>query len=390
MTSYTQFPQRRPSAMPLVVAGAAFAVALFLLLDRSGLFTPAPRAEPRPVTPRGELAQLEQTFVEVFERNSSSVAHITTTTFVRDRFGFSGTQVRGGSGSGFVWDDRGTVVTNYHVVQGASRVRVAIGEQTFQAQVLNGTRDYDLAVLRLQGDVSGLRPIQVGTSKDLRVGQIAVAIGNPFGFDQTLTTGVVSALGRNIRTENGSLTDLIQVDAAINPGNSGGPLLDSAGRLIGVTTAIYSPSGASAGIGFAVPVDTVNAIVPRLLGGAAAAVPAGIPVLGVKNVSPFRYCPVDVDSYRTGAIFTECTPGFGAQAAGLRPFAIDDEGTPTVWGDVIVAIDGVRVRTFDEIPTALQSKRPGQQVELTVVRGMPRSPTVERVRVALKAAPDNG
>src|SRR5262245_973543 len=308
MTVFQDYPApRRPSPLPMALAGAAFVMAAWMLVERGGWLRPGPSGEPRAVTSRGELAQLEQTFVDVFDRCSPSVAHITTRTLVRDSFGFA-TGTAEGTGSGFVWDDRGTVVTNYHVVRGARTVRVAIGDRTFSAQVLNGTRDYDLAVLRLDGDVTGLQPIGIGTSKGLKVGQLAIAIGNPFGFDQTLTTGVISALDRNIRTEeSSSLTGLIQVDAAINPGNSGGPLLDSAGLLIGVTTAIYSPSGASAGLGFAVPVDTVNQVVPALLAqlngsssspanpanpGSNSTTPtnapdaaAGLPVLGVRNAS---------------------------------------------------------------------------------------------------------
>src|SRR5262245_57946151 len=329
MTVFQDYPApRRPSPLPMALAGAAFVMAAWMLVERGGWLRPGPSGEPRAVTSRGELAQLEQTFVDVFDRCSPSVAHITTRTLVRDSFGFA-TGTAEGTGSGFVWDDRGTVVTNYHVVRGARTVRVAIGDRTFSAQVLNGTRDYDLAVLRLDGDVTGLQPIGIGTSKGLKVGQLAIAIGNPFGFDQTLTTGIISALGRNIRTEeSNSLTGLIQVDAAINPGNSGGPLLDSAGLLIGVTTAIYAPSGASAGLGFAVPVDTVNQVVPALLaqvsggtsganGGSTAPVnvpdaAAGLPVLGVRNATGFSSCPVDVSGFRSGAIFTECTAGFGA------------------------------------------------------------------------------
>src|SRR5262245_9886469 len=404
MTVFQDYPApRRPSPLPMALAGAAFVMAAWMLVERGGWLRPGPSGEPRAVTSRGELAQLEQTFVDVFDRCSPSVAHITTRTLVRDSFGFA-TGTAEGTGSGFVWDDRGTVVTNYHVVRGARTVRVAIGDRTFTAQVLNGTRDYDLAVLRLDGDVSGLQPMRLGSSKGLKVGQIAIAIGNPFGFDQTLTTGVISALDRNIRTEeSNSLTGLIQVDAAINPGNSGGPLLDSAGLLIGVTTAIYSPSGASAGLGFAVPVDTVNQVVPALLAqvtggptagnGSSTAPPTnapdaedGLPVLGLRNASDYVALRVDVGGFRSGAIFTEVTAGYGAEQAGLRPFAIKNDGTPTSYGDVIVAIDRLRVRSFEEIPLALRGKRAGQKVTLQVVRGLPDRPRLETLTVTLGKA----
>jgi S1-C subfamily serine protease len=393
MTTYSSFPPpRRPSALPAVFAGAAFALAAYLVLDRAGMFTRTPNAEPRAVTARGELAPMEQNFVEVFERCSPSVAHITTRTLVRSGFGFRDS-LQEGTGSGFVWDDRGTVVTNWHVVQGARAVRVAFGERSFTADLVKGSPAHDLAVLRLRGDVSLLKPLQLGTSKSLRVGQVAIAIGNPFGFDQTLTTGVVSALDRNIRTREGTeLAGLIQVDAAVNPGNSGGPLLDSAGLLIGVTTAIYSPSGASAGLGFAVPVDTVNEIVPQLLASltepavAGAADPTAPPRLGVENPSGYGSCRVDVPGFQSGAIFTAVTPGLGAEQAGLRPFTVTEDGTPTQPGDVIVAIDNRRVRTFEEIGEALRGRRSGQKVTLHVVRGWPDRQRLEQIPVVLGRA----
>ncbi len=277
MTAYPPFPSRRPSSLPLVVAGAAFALASYLVLERGGFFTPAPAAEPRAVTPRAELAGMEQTFVEVFARCSPSVAHINTSSLVRTGWGRVAEQR--GSGSGFVWDRSGTVVTNHHVVENAREVQVSVGGRNFRADVLASSPAHDLAVLRLRGGVADLVPLALGSSADLKVGQTAIAIGNPFGFDQTMTTGIVSALERSLEKPDGGLMHgLIQVDAAINPGNSGGPLLDSAGRLVGVTTAIYSPSGASAGIGFAVPVDLVNEIVPRLLGGKSTTA-----ILGVKT-----------------------------------------------------------------------------------------------------------
>ncbi|GDY02564.1 2-alkenal reductase [Planctomycetota bacterium] len=368
----------------MLLAGAAFVMALWLFAGQSGWFNAAAKADPRPIAPRGALAPLEQTFISIFERCSPSVAHITTRSIVNDGWGGASTQE--GTGSGFVWDEEGTVVTNFHVVKDAQRVRVAFGDRTFTAQVVNSTPDYDLAVLRLQGDISGLTPIRLGSSKDLRVGQTAIAIGNPFGFDQTMTTGIVSALNRSIATrESKQLSGLIQVDAAINPGNSGGPLLDSEGRLIGVTTAIYSPSGASIGIGFAVPVDTVNEVIPQLLGAATSAEAqlASSPVLGVSNDSSYRSCPVEVNGFRYGAIFTDLRKGFGAATAGLIPFSFDERGRPETWGDVIVAIDKVHVRSFDELGNALRGKQGFDTVEVLVVRGMPGAPKLLTIRVVL-------
>jgi S1-C subfamily serine protease len=368
----------------MVLAGAAFVMALWMVASQNGWLTPAPKGDPRPVEARGELAPMEQTFVSIFERVSPSVAHITTRALVRDYWGGAATQE--GTGSGFVWDEAGTVVTNFHVVKGAQRVQVALGDKVFPAIVLASTPEYDLAVLRLQGDIGGLKPLQLGRSKDLRVGQLAIAIGNPYGFDTSMTTGIISALNRNIATqESRQLSGLIQVDAAVNPGNSGGPLLDSKGHLIGVTTAIYSPNGASVGIGFAIPVDTVNEVVPQLIAGAVDPDQqlAKQPVLGVSNDSSYRACPVEVPGYRYGAIFTGVRAGFGAAAAGLRPFTFDGGTQPQTWGDVIVAIDGVRVRSYDELGNVLGGKRAGQTVTVTVVRGLPDESTLATVPVVL-------
>jgi len=381
MTAYPPFPSRRPSSLPLVVAGAAFALASYLVLERSGFFTPAPVAEPRAITPRGELAGMEQTFVDVFARCSPSVAHINTSSLVRTGEGRVAKQH--GSGSGFVWDRSGTVVTNHHVVENARVVQVSVGGRNFRADVLASSPAHDLAVLRLRGGVADLVPLAVGSSADLKVGQIAIAIGNPFGFDQTMTTGIVSALERNLEKPDGGLMHgLVQVDAAINPGNSGGPLLDSAGRLVGVTTAIYSPSGASAGIGFAVPVDLVNEIVPRLLGGKSTTA-----ILGVKT----QYTSYRLDGdlgYPSGAIVTEVVDGYGAAAAGLRPFRIAPGARGEVieqYGDVLVAIDGKPLRTFDELPRLLAGRKPGDTVKVTVVRGLPEKPQPVELPIRLTA-----
>ncbi|MBL8755011.1 MAG: trypsin-like peptidase domain-containing protein [Planctomycetes bacterium] len=387
MTAYPSFPTRRSSAVPTIVAGAAFVLAIYLLLDRGGYFTPTPKAEPRAVTPRGDLAGLEQTFVEVFDRCSPSVASVYTSSVVYGRWGEA--QQASGTGSGFVWDEAGTVVTNNHVVAGVresgGQVQVSVGGRNYRATVVGTAPEHDLAVLRLVGNVGNLKPLLVGTSSDLRVGQTAIAIGNPFGFDQTMTTGIVSALNRTIDTNEGrSLHGLIQVDAAINRGNSGGPLLDSAGRLVGVTTAIFSPSGTSAGIGFAVPVDTVNAIVPRLLGGRSTTAK-----LGVRRLGDYVSYRLDPElGYTSGAIFGTAEDNFGAAAAGLRPFQIARSGRSErieQYGDVIVAIDGKPVRHFDELGKALGNRKPGDTVKVTVVRGLPDAPAAVDVPVQLTA-----
>jgi len=224
-------------------------------------------AEPRTVTARGELAATEKNSIEIFQQASPSVVFITT---LSDRINFwtrDITRIPRGTGTGFVWDSHGHIITNYHVIKNASEIHVRLDDQrTYKALFVGASPTHDIAVLRIPVSMKTYPPLLIGSSHDLKVGQSMYAIGNPFGLDHTLTTGVISTLSRSIDTEDGmSIKDLIQTDAAINPGNSGGPLLDSAGRLVGINTAIYSPSGAYAGIGFAVPVDTVNRVVPQLI-----------------------------------------------------------------------------------------------------------------------------
>ena len=240
---------------------------VWLFVNRFDFGVYDPDAVPRAITPRGELAQDEQATIDLFRNASPSVVYITPVALLRDRFSLNVFEIPRGTGSGFVWDDEGHVITNFHVIEGANTAKVTLADQTTWDARLAGTDpNKDLAILRINAPRDSLRPIEIGTSTGLQVGQKVFAIGNPFGLDQTLTTGVISALGREITVGTGRrIRGVIQTDAAINPGNSGGPLLDSAGRLIGVNTAIYSPSGSSAGIGFAVPVDTVNRIVSQLL-----------------------------------------------------------------------------------------------------------------------------
>ena len=223
--------------------------------------------EPRAITPRGDLAEDEKTTIQIYEQASKSVVFITRLRLQRDYLSLNVQQVPEGTGSGFVWDKAGHIVTNYPVIQGADSAQVTLADHSsWKARTVGAYPDKDLAVLRIDAPADKLFPIAVGTSQDLKVGQKVFAIGNPFGLDQTLTTGVISALNREIESvTHRPIQGMIQTDAAINPGNSGGPLLDSAGRLIGVNTAISSPSGASAGIGFAIPVDEVNRVVPQLI-----------------------------------------------------------------------------------------------------------------------------
>ena len=228
-------------------------------------------AAPRPVTPRGDLAEIEKTTIKIYNEAKASVVHITTLSVLRDRWNLNVQRVPEGTGSGIVWDKEGHIVTNFHVVQGVVQnggaVQVTLADQSsWKGTVVGYYPDKDVAVLYIGAPAEKLTPIMIGKSSDLQVGQSAFAIGNPFGLDQTLTTGVVSAVGREIESvTKRPIKNVIQTDAAINPGNSGGPLLDSAGRLIGMNTAIYSPSGTSAGIGFAIPVDEVNRVAPEII-----------------------------------------------------------------------------------------------------------------------------
>lgn len=242
-------------------------VILLLIRPRLEMLWVSMTSEPRVVTSRGELSATEKTNIEIFRHAGPSVVFITTLTETINLWTRDITRIPRGTGSGFIWDKHGHIITNYHVLQGASEIRIRLSDQrTFNAVLVGASPDHDIAVLRIPVASNFPPPLPLGTSSDLQVGQMMYAIGNPFGLDQTLTTGIVSALNRSLFNENGSeIKGLIQTDAAINPGNSGGPLLDSAGRLVGINTAIFSPSGAYAGIGFAVPVDTVNRIVPRLI-----------------------------------------------------------------------------------------------------------------------------
>jgi S1-C subfamily serine protease len=342
-----------------------------------GILTPGPRGEPRLVTPRGDLADYEQDLIQIFEDNAPSVAHITTLVEGRDYF-WGRQTYQEGAGSGFVWDASGTVVTNYHVVKnvvegGGRRLRVALKDEIVTAIVVGASPEHDIAILRLQNVSANLRPIPLGTSADLKVGQAVVAIGNPFGLDHTLTTGVISALNRTIQTNaNQELRDTIQVDAAINPGNSGGPLLDSAGRLIGMTAALYSPSGTNAGIGFAVPVDTINEIVPDLIAGRSSRY-----ILGIRTRSDLvPQLPVET-GYPSGVIVTEITPGYGAEAAGMQAYEVVDQGRRfgvRRYGDVIVEVDGQPVRRFADLAPILRNRRSGETVTVKVLRGRDMRP----------------
>jgi len=289
------------------------------------------------------------------------VVYITSVVLRRDFFRFNVMEIPSGTGTGFVWDDRGNIVTNFHVIQGAARAEVTLADgSTWEARLVGYAREKDLAVLQIDAPRSRLQSIRIGTSSDLKVGQSVLAIGNPFGFDQTLTTGIVSALGREIDSTDGvPIRDVIQTDAAINPGNSGGPLLDSAGRLIGVNTAIVSPSGGYAGVGFAIPVDTVNWVVPQLIAHGR----VQRPTMGVELASDHIARRSGIE----GAVVTRVFEGSGADRAGLRPVSRDRRGRVVV-GDVIVAVNEEPIRSGGELGLALESFGEGDTITVTVKR----------------------
>ena len=344
-----------------------------------------PDARPRDVEPRGPLFAAELDAVDLFRRVAPSVVHIDTAVVELGRGGFfdlqriTGPEAFSGAGSGFVWDAEGRIVTNHHVVDDAATCLVTLADGSqWRAIVAGSAPAYDLAVLQIDAPADRLQPIPVGESGDLAVGQKVFAIGNPFGLDQSLSAGIVSALDRMIRAPDGSVIDgLVQTDAAINPGNSGGPLLDSAGRLIGVNTALVSPTGVYSGIGFAVPVDTVNRIVPKILADGFAPRPG----LGVRLLDESRRNQIGVD----GAVVWMVLTGSPADRAGLQPTVYDEDGLRRL-GDRIVSVEGTLVRSNSELQAVLSRFDVGATVELGVVRGN-RTLEVPVELGALSAAP---
>ena len=319
---------------------------------------------PRAITPRGDLAAFEQSTVELFRTVSPSVVYLTTRSRVASPFSRRAIEVDAGSGSGFMWDEFGHIVTNFHVLQEASSAKVVLWDQSsYEAILVGGSADHDLAVLKINAPAAKLLPVAIGTSDDLLVGQAVFAIGNPFGLNQTLTTGVVSAKSRSIDSPTGrSIDEVIQIDAAINPGNSGGPLLDSAGRLIGVNTAIYSPSGTSAGVGFSIPVDTVNRVVPQIIANGRYEPPQ----LGIRvnrELSEVVTTRLGVQ----GVLILHIIPGGPADRAGLRETVIGQSSLVRP-GDIIQKIGDTTVRDMNDMLEALERHRVGETVTVQFLR----------------------
>jgi len=334
-------------------------------------------ALPRQVTPRGDLAADEKATIQLFENSRDSVVYITTRAQVQDFWSRDIFSVPRGTGSGFIWDEAGHVVTNFHVIQNASEatIRLANGKD-YSASLVGASPIHDIAVLKIKVSQKLSPPLPIGTSRDLKVGQKVYAIGNPFGLDWTLTNGIVSALDRSLTEENGvTVEHLIQTNAAINPGNSGGPLLDSAGRMIGINTAIYSPSGASAGIGFAVPVDTVNRVVPQLISHGKYT----RPVLGIEIDEDINQRLTSIMEIK-GVVILRVPSGSSAAAAGLKGIDTTRDGS-IIPGDIITAIESKAVDSVGKLIARLDDFRVGDRIRISVMR----QGKIREVQVTLQA-----
>jgi S1-C subfamily serine protease len=369
--------------LAVALVSALFAAGAIAIIDRL-----ASRVQPSgsaftEATPAGitnpATATDEQNNIEVYRTFSPGVVNVHSTSYSRDFFGF--VEPQEGSGSGSVIDAEGNILTNYHVIEGATKLAVSFGGQkNYAAQVVGGDPDTDLAVIKLiERPKEPLTIIALGDSEKLEVGQKVLAIGNPFGLDRTLTTGVISGLQRPIRARNGRpIEGAIQTDASINPGNSGGPLLDSHGRMIGINSQILSPSGASAGVGFAVPVNIAKRIVPQLLKSGAVLRPKlGI---GTRDVQPLKN-QLDLP-VADGVIILQVAPGQAAANAGLRGVTQTENGDVAV-GDIILGMDGEKIANTDDLYRLLDKHQVGDTVQLEILRNNRRT----SVPVRLTAPP---
>ncbi len=325
-----------------------------------------------PPPPPEDLTPEEKRDIEAFRRASASVVYITTRAMRRDRFSLDAHELPKGTGSGFIWDTAGHVVTNFHVVQGGDAFEVTLADHTtLPAKLIGAAPNKDLAVLEIKVPADRLNPLERGYSHNLVVGQRALAVGNPFGLDHSLSVGVISALGRELKSPGGrTIHDVIQTDAAINPGNSGGPLLDSHGRLIGVNSAIYSPSGAFAGIGFSIPIDTVSRLVPQLIKNGRPIEPG----IGISLLPDSYAARFGID----GAVVYEVPQTSIGGKAGLIGLRRANFGAIEV-GDRIVGLNGNRVKGGEALLEAFERMGVGSPVSLTVVRGK----TTRELQVAL-------
>jgi S1-C subfamily serine protease len=374
----------RPTSPQPVMACLLTVLVLVVLVPIAGLllwrFWPVggsglnSQIQPRLVAARGDLTDLEKTNIEIYEKVSPCLAQVTSMAQRNDFFGLNVQEVPEGVGSGYIWDQDGHIVTNYHVVKGANAAQVTLSDHTsYEAQQIWAYPNEDIAVLWIQAPRGKLRPITIGSSHDLKVGQMSYALGDPFGLDQTMTMGIISALDRQIDSVNHTtIHGVIQTSAPINPGNSGGPLLDSAGRLIGMNTAILSPSRTFAGIGFAIPVDEINQVVTQLIRHGKVV----RPVLGVRLAQDQQARQLGVDQ---GAVIMRVQPDSAAAEAGLQGVRRDRSGN-IILGDVIVALDGKPINNSQDLHANLQEHQVGDTVTLTIERNGER----QDVKVTLK------
>lgn len=349
-----------------IALAAATGALTSLLLTWSGVNLEAPRANAATDVASGpviaeSLTADERNNIQVFSDVSPSVVFVTNTQLRRRLFSPNVMEIPRGSGTGFIWDESGLIVTNYHVVAGASKITITLSSGgSYEAEAVGGAPEKDIALLRIDAPNEVLKPIVLGDSDKLAVGRKVLAIGNPFALDTSLSVGVVSALGREIRSvSNRTIKNVIQTDAAINPGNSGGPLLNSMGQLVGVNTAIYSPSGASAGIGFAIPVNTLKIIIPQLIehGGLYR------PVMGIETLTDYWAKRLQVK----GVAILSVRSGYPADEAGMIGVREDTRGNIHL-GDVIIAIEGEPVTNEDSLLSMLERFEPGDTIKVTTLR----------------------
>lgn len=366
-----------PTVAFLLLAGVAIGYLVFRGDRRT---TQDPNAQPREVTPRGERDDIEKNRIAVFKDVSSGVVNVDTLRI--QRAGYLGTAERqAGTGSGFVWDIQGRIVTNFHVVQDAlvvsragvvsiqpsATIRITLADRSsWNARLVGVAPDNDLAVLQIDAPAEKLKPLKVGGSNDLEVGQTVFAIGNPFGQSLTFTQGIISALDREIQSvTDRPITGVIQTDASLNPGNSGGPMLDREGRLIGVNTAITSPTGGSVGIGYAIPVDTVNRVVTSLIKTGRDARPAmGFVALREQDTRAL--------GFNQGVMIAEVRANGPAAKAGLQGFRVNPQTNRQEPGDLLLAIDGEPVNTLLDLERILSKRKIQQTITVTIQRNNKR------------------
>ena len=368
-----------PASVPAWLVSLLLLAVAGVMLQNAGYlpgFGGRAARESRPITPRGDLSEDEKSTIQIFREASPSVVHITTLKFRRDGLSLNEMEIPEGTGTGFIYDDAGHVVTNFHVIRSATAARVMLADNsTWDATLVGYEPDKDIAVLKIDAPPGRLKKVAIGESAGLQVGQKVFAIGSPFGLDQTLTTGVISGLGREIESIGGRpIEGAIQTDAAINPGNSGGPLLDSAGRVIGVNTLIVSHSGSFSGVGFAVPVDIVNQVVPEII--RSGRVERGDPGVQLFDDSIARRLGV-----KRGVLVNRVLANSGADAAGIQPTYRDITGAIHL-GDVITEIAGRTIIGNSDYQKSLDGKKPGDEISVVVAR----QNRTAKLKVRLQAA----